>query len=121
MGDVAPEAETRDEAEEAMLVERVHKDGNDFSFGDVGVAAPLELAGVGHVRPKTRFGVDVLCYGAKICTRIRRVAREGLHVNFLFILIAWEEVPEESFGLPFTRVLEFHPNVHTPGTGQCRI
>jgi hypothetical protein len=32
MGDVAPEAETRDEAEEAMIVERVHKDGNDFSL-----------------------------------------------------------------------------------------
>ena len=47
VGDVAPEAETRDEAEEAMLVERVHNDGNDlesFSFGEVGVAAPLELA-----------------------------------------------------------------------------
>jgi len=44
VGDVAPEAETRDEAEEAMLVERVHKEGNDFSFGEVGVAAPLELA-----------------------------------------------------------------------------
>ena len=47
VGDVAPEAEMRDEAEEAMLVERVHSDGNvveSFSFGEVGVLAPLESA-----------------------------------------------------------------------------
>lgn len=47
VGDVAPETEMRDDAEEAMLVERVHNDGSDlesFSFGEVGVLAPPESA-----------------------------------------------------------------------------
>lgn len=47
VGDVAPEAERRDVAEEAMLVERVHSDGKDvesFSFGEVGVLVPLDSA-----------------------------------------------------------------------------